>query len=69
MSGDREERDRGEERDVRDEDWRGKEWNGGTDQRLYISRLLKDDIYLFYLDSKNRVILYEFCTLCAVLPS
>ena len=39
------------------------------DQRLYISRLLKDDIYLFYLDSTNWVIPYEFCTLCALLPS
>ena len=38
-------------------------------QRLYISRLLKDDKYLFYLDSKNRVILYKFSMMCAVLPS
>ena len=38
----------------------------GGRQRLYIYRLLKDDIYLFYLDSKNQVILYNFvrCVQC-----
>ena len=29
----------------------------------------KDDIYLVFLKSRTRVVLYEFCTLSAVLPS
>ena len=29
----------------------------------------KDDIYFVYLESRTGLLLYEFCTVCTVLPS